>query len=230
LDAVVAGIGQGKPYFRQWLAHKLASTRQTLPKAEDQELAQWLGVTVEVLQEAQKLRQGTRSFGGFSKFDGVQTMTWRCILPCPVEWAFEELAKARDLPTGTLLRSVIHWVLTQYELPTTSNYQGGGGWTLFGTTYRLARKAAESGKAKSRCDTSAFVTRGAQEALNTRACLRSTVATALVRGGLIDLLEGRIQTIEIISNAAYMFDRAADYYPKWREHEVSADQDSDEAK
>ena len=63
----------------------------------------------------------------------------------------------------------------------------------------------------------AYVTLGAYEALQLRASLNQTVPTALMRGGLIDVLEGRIQRLRVIPSARYMKDRCAEYAQLWME-------------
>lgn len=212
----MASIAQGQPAFRRWIVAKLAIQRQTWPAAPDAELAQWLGVTAEVLAEARELQRGLRTFGDYQKV-GIDQRQVRMAMPKPVFLALLELERIRDVPRTTLLRSVVHEVLCRPQLPTHPNYQGGHGWELGGTVYRLERRAAESGKKAHRCDVACYVTTGAFEALGLRASLHRTVPTALMRGALLDLLDGRVTEFETVPSVRYMHSGVEAYMDRWQE-------------
>lgn len=212
----MASRAQGAPAFRRWVTAKLAVTRQTWPAGTDEELAEWFGVTVAVLREARELQQGDRSFGGYERVD-VDYQMVRTMMPEPVFAALLELERVRDVPRQTLLRSVVHHVLSLYELPDHPNYRPGHGWQYGDKLYKLDRKSAESGRKKHRWDVSCYISTGAREALSLRATLNQTVVTALLRGGLLDLLSGRITQLEVIPSVRYMPSVSRPYTVQWKE-------------
>jgi len=213
----MAARGQAPSTFRRWVVAKLAASVQRWPSGTDEELAEHYGVSLSAYREARELQGDKRAFGEYSKFDGVQVRKVGVIMPKAIMDATQELTRILDVPATILLRSVVQHVLTQPALPKSDNYRGGHGWTLQGVCYRLERRAAESGKKRHRCEVNTMVPVGAFEALQLRAALNETVPTALMRGGLIDLLEGRIPRIPIIPSARYMHDNCSSYSEQWKE-------------
>lgn len=214
----MAGRAQGAAAFRRWVVAKLATSVQKWPAGSEEELAEYYGVSVAAYREARELQGDQRAFGEYQKFDGgIETRRVSVIMPGPIMAAMEELGRIMDVPRPTLLRSVVQHVLTLPELPAHDNYRSGHGWTLQGVCYKLERRAAESGKKKHRSEVMTYITLGAHEALQLRANLNKTVPTALVRGGLIDLLEGRVPRIPITPSPRYMSDSCSSYVFKWKE-------------
>lgn len=175
----------------------------------DAEFAKVLGVDVSVWLEAKAIIP--KRHGRAKRISGTSTKKLGIEMPKTVHTALTGYAKNQDLEASVLVRSCADWVLRQHDLPTSQNYGPGEGWTLFGKTYHFNSRARKTERFRVQC----LLSIGAHDALAVRAASATTSVHGLVRGAIIDLMEGRITTLPIIAQASYMPDDLTMYTKLW---------------
>ena len=172
--------------FRAWLVQQLKVSRWQIRAGESrQELANRLGVTLEVLEQADEERSeelltrgklprqlGRRAFNRSDYFPISVTM------PAAVHAAWTEFYKTLRITPSALLRSLIHHFFGTKQRPRTI----GKTWRYKGRLHTI--------KPKGRLHAKTRITRGAQIALDHYAEHWNTTATGIVRGLITDMLEG----------------------------------------
>lgn len=197
--------------FRQWLVARLAATRLARPSSmTDEEFAALIGVHPSVWEEANR-RIPTRR--GRAKISGrTPTKKFGLEMPAQLYSALEAYASNQDLQASVLVRSCVDWVLRQPDIEVKGNYAAGSYWTFLGKSFTFNSKAR--GVDRHRVQASLSV--GAYDALNMRATVLGTSAFGLVRGAVVDLMEGKIRTLPVLAQAAYMFSDASRYMEHWK--------------
>lgn len=179
----------------------------------DEEFARVLGVDVSVWREAREIIP-TRHGRATRNTVGTSTKKLGIEMPGQVHGALSAYAKNQDLEASVLVRSCVDWILKCPVVPDSSNYGPGEGWTLFGKTYRFNSKARKTERFRVQC----LISLGAHDALAIRAASAKTSVHGLVRGSIIDLMEGKIRTLPIVAQAAYMSDDASMYKKLWKKN------------
>ena len=197
--------------FRQWLVVRLSSTRVAKPESmSDSEFAASLGVHPSVWEEA---KQRIPSRRGKSKLvERTPTKKIGIEMPKALYDALGSYADNQDLQSSVLVRSCVDWVLRRDTVDVTGNYASGARWTFIGKSFTFNSKA----RGIERFRIQAALSIGAYDALNIRASMLGTSAFGLVRGSVIDLMEGKIKTLPVVAQAAYMFDDANKYMEYWK--------------
>lgn len=182
--------------FREWLVLQLLTTRWAAPSGLNHaQAAEHLGVTESVLTEAQALRAAEIAARGrpmsgkrrrrAPRYDyGVL----RVGVPPVILAAWRAWVGQLQVSGSALLRSLVHQFLLTGQRPVTLDH----GWLYRGVTYRATEEEHKT-KVITR------VTRGAQTALEHYADVWHVDATRIVRGLVIDLLEGRVQRLKIVA-------------------------------
>lgn len=182
--------------FRRWLIERIKDTRFSVRSGETlDELAQRLGVQAEVLRVAQAekaaelARIGRRQAGvSKRKVPSPQFEIW-----CP-EVIFEEIRDrtSRMGSTATeLLRAITHTLLSGPDNP----YVLLRGWMYRGARYYMSPPPGKVWPWK----IPVAISHGADAALRRRADRLGTTKTALVRGALVDFLEGRLPGLHYVA-------------------------------
>lgn len=202
--------------FRRWLIEKVKRSRWvTYPTDSLEAVALRIGVQPEVLVQAQhELTEERRSEGKLPIAIGsghvVQDKRKQIDLDVPKavfdDWT--QYCQTRDLPSSVVLRSLIHTLLSGPENPTWT----GRGWWYRGKMHRLTNYATTGEKGWWPYNAKTDVTPGAARALNIRAQSVGCPYTALVRGTMIDLLEGRTKRLNIITSASSMWEDESRYW------------------
>ncbi|HEX3850246.1 MAG TPA: hypothetical protein VHW01_04720 [Polyangiaceae bacterium] len=173
--------------FRDWLVQQLKVSCWGSVKGESQQdLAKRLGVTVEVLEQADDelaeeflargkvpRRLGRRAFNRSDYAPIAVTM------PAAVHAAWTEFYETLRITPSALLRSLIHHFLLTKQRPRTI----GKRWVY--------KRQHHTIKPKGRLHAKTRITRGARIALDHYAEAWNTTATGIVRGLVSDMLEGR---------------------------------------
>ena len=211
-------IGQ----FRRWIVEKLKETIWLHYAGEERsEVAKRLGLQPELLLEAElSLERDCRRDGrtpvklGSSNASSSRRLSsgFHVDLPIPPRVHADLIAycDTRKIPPSTLLRSLIHWLLLRRELPAACS---GKYWIYRGKREQICRRRSETtGRRATSVDT--LVTAGAKQALIRRARKRGVAVSALVRGAVMELLEGRIKRLYVVTNVKEMWDDPDRY---WKE-------------
>jgi hypothetical protein len=112
-----------------------------------------------------------------------------------------------------LLRSLVHRLLT---LPEPPSHLRDKRWVYRGQQLRLCTERGGTGRGRFVTSITAEVTPGAKQALVRRSRALGVRPTSLVRGAIIDLLEGRTKQLVIVGTVGDMWDDPDRY---WREME-----------
>jgi hypothetical protein len=192
--------------FRAWLVQQLKVSRWQLRAGESrQELANRLGVTLEVLEQADEERTdellargklprqlGRRAVNRSDYFAISVTM------PVEVHAAWTEFYKTLRTTPSALLRSLIQHFFVTKQRPRIIRKT----WQYEGRLHTI--------KPKGRLHAKTRITRGAQIALDHYAEHWNTTATGIVRGLITDMLEGHAlpQRLRIIAFAEMWGDPA----------------------
>lgn len=182
--------------FRKWLVKQLTLTRWSLPlRLSEKEMAVQLGVQVDVLREAQAERDQElkrRGQGGITRgkrrYTGPDYSELSVMMPPPIRQAWVEACQALRLESSTLLRSLVQRFLLDPQRPKLTSRT----WQYRDQIFRLTRKR-QGPAAKTR------VTRGMQIAMDTHADRWNVTSSGVVRGIILDLLEGRTTKLKIVS-------------------------------
>lgn len=205
-----------KSLFRAWLVDRVSEAR--LRKVAGQTLedrARYLGVQPDVLIEADKRRlERHASVGRFASNREVHgraahdAYTYRIQLYMPpvIAKPFDEVCEIKGITASTLGRAVVHTLLLS---PNNPRWYGTG-WLYKGKLYSEDR--CQTGKRAPQSVTKQFIiSTGADIALRRRAERAGTHKTALVRGAIIDLLEGHTGKL-IYSDTGSMYNDPDRYY------------------
>jgi len=212
VSAESTGVGAAR--FRRWLVDKLKASRW--PRSTNDsivKMAKLIGVRPEVLEQAQQeldeeAKQGGRrrcQVGAPNRMRGVKRRKVEVQLPKRVYDDWISYCTLRQLPSPLVLRGLVHDLLTGPRQPTKMErkcYYRGRTYALTG--YRYGTKWPYVAKTD--------VTEGAARALILRATASSTTTAALLRGLVLDLLEGRVQKVTVISSSSAMFDDETRYW------------------
>lgn len=206
--------------FRQWLVDKLVLTKwRTFLDEPPAKTAKRLGVQLDVLEEAMGRVSADRVARGLNPVAGSADKRRRPGKPSPAvvhvavpEVAYldlEEYCKIREVTVSDLLRSLIFRLLSGPEQPSWI----GTTWRYRGKRYPLTGRHTEyrrNGK-EWPWQVQTKITHGASRALTARARATGCTTSALLRGVLIDLLEGRTTTLQLVAMDA-MFDDENRYW------------------
>jgi hypothetical protein len=179
--------------FRQWLVRQLVATRWPTTAAPSLPLAQELGVQLDVLAEAYELRQAVTRSRGKPAHRGGQGVRndyamVRVYTPPAVHKDWLQYLKVIRISSGALLRSLVHHFLLDPIRPTTTTPS----WHYRGEIYQLKISEGRLSSIPTR------ITRGAEVALDHHALLWNVSPTSVLRGLVIDLLEGRTKRLKIV--------------------------------
>ena len=198
---------QDESRFRDWLVHRVKHSRWTARNCPDLDAVAWrIGVQADVLVDAQAALDAEQRAAGrtpvqIGKRLQVQKQTGFSIdLPPIVYEDLRAYCKLRQLAITVVMRSLITKLLTGTAQPQWL----GRGWYYKGNHYPAARQGE-------RHPVRADVTSGATEALGRRAVVCGVSVSALLRGMVIDLLEGRISRMVIVNSLTQMPDDASKY-------------------
>jgi len=204
-----------EPLFRRWLIDKLKRTRWA--RAEDttrEELAERLLVHPEALRLAQLELDKEREAMGLP-MTRLGTHTPRGIrkrieiaFPVDIHADWVSYCALRQVSSSLVLRSLVHTLLLTPHPPM---------WTGRGWWYRGRKRKMDgfSGVYRNKkwphCE-GTDITVGAFHALVKRATERGATPTGYLRGGVIELLEGRMHRLTIISSPEEMWDDPNKYW------------------
>lgn len=206
----------GEAKFRRWLIAKLKQSSWSQVVGDDLEtISARLLVRPEAITLAQRaLDEDRRRLGrrqsqvgtGHSVALGYE---FEVGFPQSIHAEWLSYCRARDMTPTSMLRSVIHTLLSGPEQPRWV----GRTWRYHGkrvpmSGYVKYRKAAK----KWPYVTKAKIPLGARRALNRRAGALGCTPSALVRGAIADLLEGRTRRLSIVSSAQAMWDDEGKYW------------------
>lgn len=197
--------------FRRWLIHKLKRSRWAARRDESvEQTAKRIGVQPDVLREAQAELDAERQAEGKQPLilgtgrvrRGPRKQVF-VDMPQSIFEDYRQYCAIRGLPGAVVLRSVVHTLLSGPENPRWT----GRGWFYRGQPVRMgnyAEVAAAHGGAWP-WNVKADVSDGAYRALIQRAEHLGCTYTALLRGALIELLEGRLTRLLIVTSSASMW-------------------------
>jgi hypothetical protein len=181
--------------FRAWLVKQVLALRWTAPPvATLAQISHKLGVTVDVLEEAQALREIKVKRLGRTPRPGLKRALFRSdyalvrvALPPEIQKAWKEYHTALRVASSALLRSLVHQFLLAGAprprwLTASFRYQG--------KAYRLQHLGNPEAAAR--------VTLGARVALDHYAELWGVKSMCIVRGLMTDLLENRVAKLKIV--------------------------------
>lgn len=185
--------------FRRWLIDQIKLTQW--PRRRDQspaELAQSLGVQLEVLQiamtelRAEEVARGRLPVTMVRQQDEVVLAALDVTMPEAVWKDWSAYCERRQIAPAVVLRSLVHGFLSQHENPSwVAAY-----WRYRGQILHIRKTKTWPWKAFTR------VPRGVEIAITRRAKAIGTTRAALLRGMIIDLLEGRTTRIPLIAARA----------------------------
>lgn len=182
--------------FREWLIRQLLLTRWSAPSDfTHEELSRHLGVTVDVIEEARRRRELEIAQRGKPRHRGRKAALglrsdhaiMRVSMPEPMRNIWHAWLRTLRVSTGALLRSLIHHFLLTGQRPVTTSRS----WHYKGAVYKITIDVGKKLETK--------ITRGAETALDHYADLWGVTATAILRGLVVDLLEGRVQKLKVIA-------------------------------
>lgn len=202
--------------FREWLVERvMTSAPARYAKVTDEQLkkiAKRMGVQVDVLIEArvrvveQALESKLQPPLGH-KVRGSRHFQFKLAMPEVVFRAWRAHAEDRGVDPQALLRSVIHHYLLGSDEPSTLLRQ----WIWQGKTYvSQERKWEREHKAGYPFRERALLTNGVKRALERRAQRLNCTAAALVRGIVLDTLDGKHPRIKIV-DARTLYDDETKY-------------------
>jgi hypothetical protein len=202
--------------FRAWLIEKVKRSRWVTRQGDSVEVvARRIGVQPDVLVQAQAELSEERRRGGKRP---VLIGTGRILpgrrkqidldLPKVVNDDWLAYCHARDMSGSVVLRSIIHTLLSGPENPTWT----GRTWWYRGKTHRLSNYAEVAARGWWPYNAKTDVSPGAGRALMLRAQRLGCTYTGLVRGAIIDLLEGRTKRLIVVAGAAAMWEDESRYW------------------
>lgn len=206
---------EGESRFRRWLLDKVKRSRWVTHNADTVEsVARRIGVQPDVIVQAQReLADERKAEGKIPMVLGTgrtRRLKRRQIdvdMPKAVHEDWLLYCQTRDLPGSVVIRSVIHTLLSGPDNPSWIGRQcryrgkmlpleGYGQFVKRGWPYNVKTDVSE----------------GASRALAVRARNLGCTLTALVRGAVIDLLEGRTKRLNIVNSPDAMWDDETRYW------------------
>lgn len=139
----------------------------------------------------------------FEDFRSLGDRKFRVDMPLRVHEDWTAYLQLRDVNRAVLLRSLIHALLTSSENPR---------WLGRGWVYRGRREVMEGYKAYTSRKKGwpyyalTVIPMGVHLALQRRAAVSLTTPTGLVRGQILELLEGRLTKISMINSTAQLYE------------------------
>lgn len=218
--------------FRRWIIERLKESQWVSYQDEDLEAeSKRLGLRPELLREAQtSLAEDCRRQGRQPMRLGKQRMRaergrarFEIVLPRVVHEDWRIYCESRELTSAVLLRSLIHGLLSRVEQPSWL----GPYWHYRGQKQAIClERRGQRGKYLTVLCTD--ITRGASHALVRRANNSNVLPSALVRGAILDLLEGRTTELTILVLPGEMWDDADRYYTLDGGEDDGGEDDNDE--
>lgn len=206
---------KGESRFRRWLVDKVKRSRWVTYNADTAEsVARRIGVQPDVITQAQRELSDERQAAGKAP---VLLGTGRpprrrrrqidVDMPKDVHSDWLLYCKTRDLPGSVVIRSLIQTLLSGPENPRWLGRQ----WRYRGRTLHLAgyKDYVQRGWPY---NVKTDVSEGAARALTIRARALGCTPTALVRGAVIDLLEGHTKRLNIVTSSVAMWDDETRYW------------------
>ena len=171
--------------FREYLVNLVAGTKWARRQGDLEQISKHLGVRPELLQEARER----------SKRRIVDTCAFVLYMPEEVFKLWERTVALQGLKGGLLLRGLIQVLLVNAKVPTwTQNW-----WMLGGKRHNMGNnKKGQNWPWKVKT----LISRGADRALVQIADHHKTTKTSLVRGQVIDYLEGRARRVILMPSEA----------------------------
>lgn len=196
-----------RPTFREWLINKVMLSKWVTYLGDtDETLSARLGIRVDVLLEARaRLHAELKRKGLKMRELGSQREYMRqeadygvffVQLPKAVHDDLMVVVNARNQSSSSVLRSLIYAILTQPGVPSRIMRQ----WEYRGQVHRDERVREKRRQMRTK------VSRGADQALLQMARNANVTPTTLVRSAIIDLLEGRLRKLAVITLAAMPHD------------------------
>jgi hypothetical protein len=210
----------GESIFRRWLIDKVKRSRWPTFKDDTPEaIGQRIGVQPEIIIQAQRelaeerIAQGKAPLRLGTGRTRRKKRRWLDIdMPKDVHQDWLLYCRTRDLPASTVLRSLVQTLLSGPENPTWL----GRVWRYRGRMLRLVgyKEFMRSGWPY---NVKTDVPEGAVRALTIRASGLGCTMTALVRGAVIDLLEGRTKRLNIVNSPDAMWEDENRYWTGQRQ-------------
>lgn len=183
--------------FRAWLVKQLTLTRWSLPlHLSEKDTAKQLGITIDVLREAQASRDAElkrRGHGGISRgkrrYVGQDYSIVEVRMPPSIDKVWRDTCQVMGLARATVLRSLIHHFLLHPTRP-----------AVTAQTWLYRGKVCPITHAKMLAPAQTRITRGAQIALDAHAETWRVTTTGVVRGVITEFLEGRLRKFKIVSS------------------------------
>lgn len=186
--------------FRTVLVEQIKRTRFARESTTLEETAERLGVRPDVLAQA---RQEYREKSFRARYERYRF----CVTtPKIVRDHWNRVAAARKIEGSLLLRGLIQALLLSGQPPTTTH-------TFW--LYRGVEMPLTGIKSKWPWRIEASISRGADKALDDIANHIGCSKTALVRGQVVDFLEGRTKRVVLISSSQ-MYNDPRKYLEKWK--------------
>lgn len=179
--------------FRRWIVDRVKESHFMVLREDTLEaVARRIGVQPDVLVQAQKekatemaaLGRLPTRIGSTRRSSGSEAVV-QLMFPEEIFPVFVEAAKIKGFENSELVRSIIHTLLLGPDNPRWC----ARGWYYQGHMYRIRAATRLQYRCKS------HITRGADVALGLRARQLGVTRIALVRGAVIDFLEGRMNVI-----------------------------------
>jgi hypothetical protein len=206
---------EGSSRFRRWLVTKVKRSRWVTYNADTVELvARRIGVQPDVIKQAQDELAAERNAEGKAPVvlgtGRVKRRKRRQIdidMPKAVHEDWLVYCRTRDMPGSVVIRSLVQTLLSGPDNPSWIGRQ----WRYRGRTLRLEgyKQYIRSGWPY---NVKTDVSEGAARALTIRARLLGCTLAALVRGAVIDLLEGRTKRLNIVTSPDAMWDDEGRYW------------------
>ena len=212
-SAAIVKQPDGATTFRRWLVEKLKQSRWARSREDTVEtMAVRIGVQPDLLEQAQReldeeqRRQGRRKVHiGQPYQPRVSRRKVEVQLPRRVHEDWVAYCGHRGLRPAVVLRSLVHRLLSGPQQPSWL----GRDCFYRGKTYSLeGYKRGQKWPYLAKTD----VTQGANRALTRRAMVTGTTVAGLLRGVVLDLLEGRTRHLTVITSTNSMFDDENRYW------------------
>jgi len=206
--------------FRRWLVDRLVESKWPGVRGEDRAvLARRLGVNPAVLDEAElELRRRAKGEGTipaklgspeFYRQPNVNVRFCECAFPTEVYKDWQAYCRSQGVTESVALRSLVHTLLSGPRQPSWL----GRAWCYKDKMLKLVGygEFTKAGK-KWPYTAKTEISKGAESALIRRAQMTGATPAALVRGQVIDLLEGRVERLLIATGPRAMWDDARKYW------------------
>lgn len=206
------------PQFRRWLVSKLKQSMWAeVPGETIEDTARRLWIRPEALRAAQaelnaerkRLGRALVKPGRFGRLPGTAVeRIYELAMPEAVLRDWEAYCQLRGLESGMLLRSIIHHLLLS---PTNPPWTGRG-WLYRGRLVRMSGNVYRAQGKKWPWSVHTRITYGSLQALRRRALASNAKGTALIRGFVIELLEGRLTRLTLVTTLEEMYEDPDRYY------------------